>query len=94
MPNLLCDINQVFEDCRELHILRTQSEFSQLCGRTPHWFSACKSKNLPLSTEALLILSIKLGAAAKSTVPKHLRHRAKSLNQQIATTLTERMMAE
>jgi|APCry1669189034_1035192.scaffolds.fasta_scaffold386031_1 hypothetical protein len=94
MPNLNFDTIELFESCRELHIVRTQSEFSQLCGRTAHWFSTCKSKNLPLSTEALLTLSIKLSAAAKSKVPKHLRHRAKVLNQNIATALTERMLDE
>ena len=94
MTNKNNHLNEIFENCRELHIIRTQSEFSALCGRTPHWFSTCKSQNLPASTEALLTLNFKIHTALKSQVPKHLRARVKSLNQNIAALLTKRMLAD
>jgi hypothetical protein len=94
MQNTNYHLNEIFQNCRELHIIRTQSEFSALCGRTPHWFSSCKSQNLPASTEALLMLSFKINTAIKSSVPKHLRSRVKSLNQNIAALLTQRMLTD
>ncbi len=40
------------------------------------------------------MLSFKINTAIKSSVPKHLRSRVKSLNQNIAALLTQRMLTD
>ena len=41
-----------------LGIATSANDFSLMCGRTPAWFSCIKSRDLPLTSQAALTLSM------------------------------------
>lgn len=88
-PNLKY-LTDIYETCKKLEIVTSQTEFSELCGRTPSWFSVCKSRNLKPSTEALVKLSLNLSANDNLPNPqlKNL------LNQNVCMLLSHRIMME
>ena len=49
-------IHNLYINFKTLGIVANQYEFSSLCGRTPAWFSAIKARNLPMTSDALLML--------------------------------------
>lgn len=61
-------VQKIYEELRDLRIVRNQSEFSKMCGRTPMWFSCLKSRNLPLTSDAALTLAYRLRRIARNTL--------------------------
>lgn len=51
------EIYPIYDELKHQGIISNQCEFSRLCGRTPMWFSAIKSRNLPISIGALVTLA-------------------------------------
>ena len=90
-PNLIY-LDGIYKTCRALEIVRNQTEFSELCGRTRSWYSVCKAKNLNPSTEAI----IKLGVNLSSTTPciELDRKTKKILQKSIAVLLASKMSME
>jgi len=86
-PNLKY-LNDIYETCRILEIVKNQTEFSTLCGRTPSWFSVCKARNLKPSTDAILRLSLNL--STNYNLPNA---KLKSLlNQNVCMLLSHRVL--
>ena len=50
-------LEKTYNDVKALGLVKNQCEFSILCGRTATWFSAIKTRKLPLTTNATLTLS-------------------------------------
>jgi len=82
-------LEYVYERCKELGLISTQYEFSELCGRNTSWFSASKSRNLPISTEAALNLSVRLREFAATLSCRQARA-AKQLSRTLMVMVTER----
>jgi hypothetical protein len=70
----------LYENCRTLGLVDNQYEFSALCGRKTTWFSANKSRDLPISTTAALTLSIRLRERANNELPRRLQATARQLS--------------
>ena len=45
-------LTKLFGQCKSLGIVKSQYEFSRLCGRRQSWYSASKCRNAQISTEA------------------------------------------
>ena len=90
-PNLIY-LDGIYKTCRALEIVRNQTEFSELCGRTRSWYSVCKAKNLNPSTEAIIKLRVNLS----STNPciELDRKTKKILQKSIAVLLASKMSME
>ena len=90
-PNLIY-LEGIYKTCRALEIVRNQTEFSELCGRTRSWYSVCKARNLNPSTEAI----IKLGMNLTTTTPcVELDKKTKQILQKsIAVLLARKMSVE
>ena len=73
-------LQTLYENCRSLGLVRNQYEFSELCGRKSTWFSASKSRDLPLSKSAAIQLSIKLRHKADTELPRRLQPSARKLS--------------
>ncbi len=82
-------LDNIFENCREIGLVNTQYEFSELCGRRTTWFSASKARHLPISTDAAVNLSVRLKECAGSLGYKQARL-AKQLSRQLLEMVTER----
>jgi len=70
----------IYEDCRTLGLVANQYEFSELCGRKTTWFSANKSRDLPISKTAALTLSIRLRERASNDLPRRLQPTARQMS--------------
>ena len=70
----------LYDNCRNLGLVQNQYEFSELCGRRSTWFSASKSRDLPLSKTAAVQLSIKLKHKADTELPRKLQPTARKLS--------------
>ena len=82
-------LEYVYERCKKMGLISTQYEFSELCGRNTSWFSASKSRNLPISTEAALNLSVRLREFAATLSCRQARA-AKQLSRTLMVMVTER----
>ena len=58
-------LKSIYDDIKALGIIDTPYDFSRLCGRTPAWYSCIKSRDLPLTADAALTLSISLRIKAE-----------------------------
>jgi len=79
----------LYENCRALGLVDSQYEFSELCGRKTTWFSANKSRDLPISTTAALTLSIRLRERANNELPRHLQPTARKLSGMLMDWVVE-----
>ena len=59
---------RVYADLKALGLVANQYDFSELCGRTPAWFSTLKARRLPMTTDAALTLSHSIRRLAASMV--------------------------
>jgi hypothetical protein len=82
-------LGQIYECCKDIGLVSTQYEFSELCGRKTTWFSASKARNLRLSTEAALNLSVRLRECAAAMTCRQ-RKAAKQLSRTLMDMVTER----
>jgi hypothetical protein len=73
----------LYDSCRNLGLVQNQYEFSKLCGRKTTWFSASKSRDLPLSKNAAVQLSIKLKHKADTDLPRKLQPTARRLSNML-----------
>ena len=73
----------LYDNCRSLGLVQNQYEFSELCGRRSTWFSASKSRDLPLSKTAAVQLSIKLKYLADTNLPRKLQPTARKLSNML-----------
>ena len=71
----------IFDSTRSLGIIKTQNEFSRLCGRKASWFSASKSVDRELSLAALITLTKALERLAAEQVPRNKRTKLKQLTR-------------
>ena len=58
-------LTSIYDDIKALGIIDTPYDFSRLCGRTPAWYSCIKARDLPLTADAALTLSISLRIKAE-----------------------------
>ena len=84
----------LYENCKKLGIVDTQYEFSELCGRKTTWFSANKSRDLPISTTAALTLSIRLRERANDELPRRLQPTARQLSGMLMDWVVEQSKAD
>ena len=84
----------LYENCRTLGLVDTQYEFSELCGRKTTWFSANKSRDLPISTTAALTLSIRLRERANNELPRRLQPTARKLSGMLMDWVVEQSKAK
>ena len=71
----------IFDSTRSLGIIKTQNEFSRLCGRKASWFSASKCVNRELSLAALITLTKALERLSTDQVPRSKRGELKQLTR-------------
>jgi hypothetical protein len=83
-------LQNLYDTCKAMGLVRTQFEFSQLCGRNTTWFSANKTRDLPISTAAAYTLSVRLKQAAKDQLPARLRPNANALSGLLMAMINER----
>ena len=84
----------LYENCRTLGLVENQYEFSELCGRKTTWFSANKSRDLPMSTTAALTLSIRLRELANNKLPRRLQPTARQLSGMLMDWVVEQSKAD
>lgn len=82
-------LEHLYTCCKDIGLVSTQYEFSELCGRKTTWFSASKARNLRLSTEAALNLSMRLRECAAALAYRQ-RKAAKQLSRTLMEMVTER----
>jgi hypothetical protein len=66
MQENLIHLTKIYKVCKELDLVKSQTEFSELCGKNPSWFSVCKAKNIEPSVDAI----VRLGTNIKYHAPK------------------------
>jgi len=71
----------IYESTRSLGVVKTQQEFSRLCGRKDSWFSASKCVNRELSLAALITLTKALERMPTERVPRRKRSNLKQLTR-------------
>ena len=76
-------LQTLYDSCRSLGLVQNQYEFSELCGRKTTWFSASKSRDLPLSKTAAVQLSIKLKHKADTELPRKLQPSVRKLSNML-----------
>jgi hypothetical protein len=52
--------HQIFSSLAESQVVRNQQQFSRLLGRSPSYFSAMQSKQMPISVSSLVKLALEL----------------------------------
>ena len=71
-------IQTIFDHTRALGIVKTQNEFSRLCGRKDSWFSASLCVDRDLSIGALITLATSLEKLPKDRIPRANRGKSKA----------------
>ena len=69
----------IFDSTRSLGIIKTQNEFSRLCGRKDSWFSASKAVEREMSLAALITLTKALERLPKDCIARSKRSTSKQL---------------
>ena len=69
----------IFDSTRSLGIIKTQNEFSRLCGRKASWFSASKAVDRDLSIGALITLATALEHLPAERIARSKRGKSKQL---------------
>ena len=87
-------LETLFQSCKQLGLVKTQYDFSKLCGRRTTWFSASKSRNLPISSHAAVTLSIRLRRYAEERAPRSQRTTIKQLSETLARYVEVRALVD
>ena len=72
-------LQNIYDTCKQIGVVETQHEFSSLCGRKTTWFSAAKTRDLPISTHAAYTLAVRLKEKAQTDLPRKFRPHANAL---------------
>ena len=75
---------------RDLGLVRTQYEFSALCGRTTTWFSAIGAKRLEMSIASIGLLMANIAMRADATADLARRADLMELHAQLSQELDAR----
>ena len=86
-PTLL---TKLFGQCKSLGIVKSQYEFSRLCGRHQSWYSASKCRNVQISTDAAVTLSVMIEKRAREELPEDVRPYALNLSRLLLETIKEK----
>ena len=86
-PTLL---TKLFGQCKSLGIVKSQYEFSRLCGRQQSWYSASKCRNVQISTDAAVTLSVMIEKRAREELPEDIRPYALNLSRLLLETIKEK----
>jgi len=86
-PTLL---TKLFSQCKSLGIVKSQYEFSRLCGRQQSWYSASKCRNVQISTDAAVTLSVMIEKRAREELPEDIRPYALNLSRLLLETIKEK----
>ena len=89
-PTLL---TKLFGQCKSLGIVKSQYEFSRLCGRQQSWYSASKCRNVQISTDAAVTLSVMIEKRAREELPEDIRPYALNLSRLLLETIKEKAEA-
>ena len=89
-PTLL---TKLFGQCKSLGIVKSQYEFSRLCGRQQSWYSASKCRNVQISTDAAVTLSVMIEKRAREELPEDVRPYALNLSRLLLETIKEKAEA-
>ena len=76
-------LNSIYDEVKALGLIANQYDFSTMCGRTPAWFSAIKSRRLPITADAYLALSFNIKNKAEDIIDVSLHNRAVILSQKL-----------
>lgn len=87
-------LDTLYVNCRSLGLVRNQYEFSELCGRKSSWFSASKTRDLPLSKSAAVQLSINLRHKAETELPRRLQPSARHLSGMLMDMVVKQTLAQ
>ncbi|NDB70252.1 MAG: hypothetical protein EB015_20050 [Methylocystaceae bacterium] len=82
-------LTKLFGQCKSLGIVKSQYEFSRLCGRRQSWYSASKCRNVQISTEAAVTLSVMIEKRAREELPEDIRPYALNLSRLLLETIKE-----
>ena len=82
-------LTKLFGQCKRLGIVKSQYEFSRLCGRRQSWYSASKCRNAQISTEAAVTLSVMIEKRAREELPEDIRPYALNLSRLLLETIKE-----
>ena len=87
-------LQSLYDNCKSLGLVDNQYEFSELCGRRTTWFSASKSRDLPISRTAALSLSIKLKERANTELPRRLQPSARQMSGMLMDMVVKQTLAQ
>jgi hypothetical protein len=87
-------LQTLFQSCKQMGIVETQYDFSNLCGRRTTWFSASKSRNRAISSHAAITLSAKLKRFADEAAPKKNKAAIRKLSDSLSLYVTERALLD
>lgn len=83
-------LQNIYETCKQIGLVKTQYEFSALCGRRTSWFSSNKTLDLPISTTAAYTLAVRLKEAAKTELPHKMRPHANAMAALLFAMINDR----
>ena len=83
-------LQHIYDTCKQIGLVETQYEFSELCGRNTSWFSANKTRDLPISTTAAYTLAVRLKEAAQTELPRKMRPHANATAALLFAMINER----
>ncbi len=69
----------IFDSTRSLGLIKTQNEFSRLCGRKDSWFSVSKAVERDLSIGVLITLATALERLPAEQIARSKRSKSKQL---------------
>lgn len=92
----MCNLSQLYDECRDLGVINSQKAFSVLCGKQPSWFSSTQARRRVPSTESLVTLFVRLGKVEEATQEELLETGIKEECDALAEGLVEvrKMRAE
>ena len=61
-------LQNIFLRLLAIGVVKSANDFSFMCGRTPTWFSSVKSRDLPLTSQAALTLSMSVRERIDSVI--------------------------
>ena len=86
-PTLL---TKLLGQCKSLGLVKSQYEFSHLCGRQQSWYSASKGRNVQISTDAAVTLSVMIEKRAREELPEDIHPYALNLSCLLMETIKEK----
>ncbi len=84
-------LERLYTDLKALGLVANQYDFSELCGRTPAWFSTLKARRLPMTTDAALTLSHNIRQRATQIVDVSQYQAAMALSDTLITQAQQRI---